>query len=106
MIWHYHDDDLPGPDAAVELEVRGLPTAAESVQVRHYRIDEEHSNAFTAWKRMGEPQSPSPEEYALLEEAGRLAQLAPPAGQPVAAGRLGLRFTLPRQAVSLIVVEY
>ena len=24
LVWHYHDDDLPGPDAAIELTVRGL----------------------------------------------------------------------------------
>ena len=28
MAWHYHDDDVPGPDAAVELVVAGLPAAA------------------------------------------------------------------------------
>ena len=25
MAWHYHDDDVPGPDAAVALAVGGLP---------------------------------------------------------------------------------
>ena len=27
MVWHYHDDDVPGPDAAVELEIAGLSRA-------------------------------------------------------------------------------
>ena len=31
LVWHYHDDDLPGPDAAVELLLRGLPVQAGSV---------------------------------------------------------------------------
>ncbi|HMF38188.1 MAG TPA: hypothetical protein VKF17_16200 [Isosphaeraceae bacterium] len=33
LVWHYHDDDLPGPDAAVELCLRGLPVQAGSVLV-------------------------------------------------------------------------
>ena len=56
MLWHYHDDDVPGPDAQVELTIKGL--AAGAAQLRHYRIDETHSNAFSAWKRMGSPQQP------------------------------------------------
>ena len=27
LVWHYHDDDIPGPQAAVELSVQGLPFA-------------------------------------------------------------------------------
>ena len=27
LVWHYHDDDVPGPDAAVELSLTGLPPA-------------------------------------------------------------------------------
>jgi xylan 1,4-beta-xylosidase len=25
LIWHYHDDDVPGPAAAVDLNLTGLP---------------------------------------------------------------------------------
>ena len=60
LVWHYHDDDLPGPDAAVELSLRGLPAQAGSVLVQHYRIDSDHSNAYEAWKRMGSPPRPTP----------------------------------------------
>ncbi len=60
LVWHYHDDDLPAPDAAVELRLNGLPPAASPVLVEHYRIDGGHGNAFEAWKRMGAPRSPRP----------------------------------------------
>jgi xylan 1,4-beta-xylosidase len=105
MVWHYHDDEVPGPDAALEVQLRGLPRARGAALVRHYRIDEDHSNAFTAWKRMGSPQTPTPEQYAKLEHAARLAQLQLPSRQQIEEGRLVLRFTLPRQAVSLIMVD-
>ena len=34
MVWHYHDDDLPGPDAAVELALAGLPADAGRGEAR------------------------------------------------------------------------
>ena len=30
MAWHYHDDDVPGPDAAVSLAVEGLPPSVRA----------------------------------------------------------------------------
>jgi len=72
MAWNYHDDDVAGPDAPVRLNVTGIPQAASRVLVRHYRIDRDHSNAYTVWKQMGSPQQPTAEQYARLESAGRL----------------------------------
>ena len=43
---------------------------AASVLLKHYRIDERHSNAYTAWKELGSPQNPTPEQMARLEAAG------------------------------------
>src|SRR5437016_1617104 len=67
MAWNYHDDDVPSPDANVRLNITGVPTGAKHVLLRHYRIDQKHSNAYTVWKEMGSPQSPTPEQYARLE---------------------------------------
>jgi xylan 1,4-beta-xylosidase len=35
LAWHYHDDDVPGPDAAVHLELAGLPADARNPRLRH-----------------------------------------------------------------------
>ena len=105
MVWHYHDDDVPGPDAAVQIAVTGLPVAAGEVRLTHYRIDETHSNAYSAWKRLGSPAAPTPAQYAALVAAGGLQPLAPPAAVPVHDSQVALAFTLPRQAVSLLVME-
>ena len=106
MAWHYHDDDLPGDDARVEMVLNGVPPRAGVLEVTQFRIDQENSNAFTAWKKMGSPQNPTPEQYAALEKAGKLARVEPPQ-EVVDNGRtVTLRFTLPRQAVSLITLEW
>jgi xylan 1,4-beta-xylosidase len=106
MAWHYHDDDVPGPDAAVKLVLQGLPAEARQARLTHHRIDEHHSNAYAAWKRMGSPIAPSREQYGELQAASQLALLGEPGSVNVAAGQLALEFTLPRQAVSLVVIEW
>jgi xylan 1,4-beta-xylosidase len=106
MIWHYHDDDVPGPDAAVELAVTGLPATVRKAQLVHYRIDERHSNAYAAWKRMGSPIAPDRDQYGEMEAAARLALMGPPATVTVNGGAARLSFTLPRQAVSLVTLEW
>jgi xylan 1,4-beta-xylosidase len=102
-VWHYHDDDVPGPDAAVALKLEGVNFAKANVQ--HFRIDQEHSNAFTAWKKMGSPQNPTAEQYTQLEKAGQLAALESRTAD-AENGRMNVAFTLPRQAVSLLVFKW
>ncbi|MFT4637322.1 MAG: xylan 1,4-beta-xylosidase [Verrucomicrobiales bacterium] len=105
MLWHYHDDDLPGSDAFIDLLIDGLSDNVKSSSLKHYRIDEMHSNAFSAWKRMGCPQKPTPEDYAKLEAAGRLAQLGESKEIPFGSESRTLSITLPRQAVSLLILK-
>lgn len=108
LVWHYHDDDVPGPAADVTLSLAGLeqPADGNDLRVEHFRIDDKHSNAFTLWKKLGSPQQPTAEQYAELEQAGRLAELkeAPPR-VAVEDGAATMKFSLPRQAVSLLVLE-
>jgi xylan 1,4-beta-xylosidase len=103
MLWHYHDDDLPGPDAAVTLKIPGLSPAMSSAKVTRYLIDETHSNAFTVWKLQGEPAKPSAAQYAELEQVGQLAKVTE---SPLSLKSGEISLTLPRQAVSLLVLEW
>jgi len=105
LLWHYHDDDVAGPDADVALSLEGLPVGDGRVRVRHFRVDRQHGNAFERWKAMGSPQPPTAEQHAELVKAGQLTELAPAAPLDVRGGKGSLRFALPRQAVSLFVVE-
>ena len=80
--------------------------ASKKVLLEHYRIDETHSNAYTAWKNMGSPQSPTPEQYAQLKAAGQLQLLTSPVWLDVDKGRATVETTLPRQAVSLLRLKW
>jgi xylan 1,4-beta-xylosidase len=106
MVWHYHDDDVPGPDADVALEVNNIPATAGPVRLRQFRIDQEHSDAYAVWRQMGSPEKPTPEQYAKLEQAGKLAALGAPETVSVREGKAAVRFALPRQAVSLLEFDW
>jgi xylan 1,4-beta-xylosidase len=104
MVWNYHDDDLAGPDAPIRLSIRNVP--AQRVLVHHYRIDEVHSNSYTAWLAMGSPQQVSRDQYAALEKAGKLEMLDAPEWVDTEGGVATLEFPLPRQGVSLLRLSW
>ncbi len=106
MIWNYHDDDVPGPNAPIVLSVQGLPANALRVLVTHYRIDANHSNAYSVWKSLGSPQSPAADQQGQLESAGQLQLLDSPIWLQNQLGTASIAFDLPRQAVSLIQLEW
>ncbi|MFH1883822.1 MAG: beta-xylosidase [Planctomycetota bacterium] len=106
MLWHYHDEDIPGPQADVKLTLSGLPIRSGTLQIRHYRIDQEHSNAYTLWKKMGSPQQPTAQQYAQLEKAGHLTQIGRGQSCRVDNHQVILELDIPRQAVSLLVFEW
>ena len=104
MLWHYHDDDLPGPDAEIELRLNSLEAA--TIKVREFRIDDQHSNAFAEWKRMGSPQNPTPDQYRKLEATGQLAPIGAEQNIALENGVALLKITLPRQGVSLVQASW
>jgi xylan 1,4-beta-xylosidase len=106
MVWNYHDDDVPAPDADVEVTVAGIPVGVKKVLLEHYRIDDTHSNAYTVWKAMGSPQSPTPEQYAQLKAAGQLELLTSPTWLDVSNGKVTIETSLPRQATSLMHLKW
>jgi len=106
LLWNYHDDDLPAPQSSVRLTVTHLRAAVKQCLMEHFRIDANHSNAFTAWKEMGSPQPPSAAQYEELQRAGQLQLLDSPAWTSVQNGSVETTFALPRQSVSLVRIAW
>jgi xylan 1,4-beta-xylosidase len=106
MLWNYHDAEKAAPGAPVAVTIRGLPKAATRVRLTHYRIDSTHSNAYTVWKAMGSPQTPTPEQMAELKARDGLELLESPRWLPVSGGAISVSTELPRQAISLLQLEW
>ena len=106
MVWNYEDRDRAGPGAQVQMSISGLPDSATRCVLRHWRIDASHSNSYAAWKRIGLPQQPSPEQVLLLQAAGQLEAVDAPSNLDVQQGKAAIEFQLPEQGVSLLQVRW
>jgi xylan 1,4-beta-xylosidase len=100
MVWNYHDDDLPADATEVEVVLKEIQ--GERLLLHHYRIDQNHSNSYEVWKKMGSPQDVSQVQYAELEKSGQLELLESPEWIPVTERKAVISFILPRQGVSLL----
>jgi len=70
-----------------------------------YRIDDEHSNSYEVWKKMGSPQNPTTEQIAELEKAGQLQIMNTPKKITVK-DKTEIKIQLPRQGVSLLKIDW
>jgi xylan 1,4-beta-xylosidase len=109
FLWHYHDNNLHFPDVAITATARNVPgvsKAGEKVKLTHWRIDNDHSNSYEAWVRMGSPQPPSQTQLGKLVKAGKLAMLhRPKTIRASKDGSFSVRTTLPIRGTSLLVLE-
>jgi xylan 1,4-beta-xylosidase len=106
LLWNYHDDDLPGPAADVEVGIASLPLNVAHASLADYRIDQTHGNPYGLWLQMGSPPNPTPAQYAQLQAAGRLATLDAPQSVEIEHGSFTTQVHLPREGVSLLVLTF
>lgn len=105
MVWNYHDNnDLSVPPSMVKLMIDHVPS--EKVLLNHYRVDQELSNSYTLWKEMGAPQNPTKSQIASLEKAGQLDLYTSPEWRSIKNGKTSLEMELPRQAISLVTLNW
>jgi xylan 1,4-beta-xylosidase len=100
LLWNYHDADVDGPSAEVHLAVDGL--LGKFVSKDEFGVDQTHSNAFTAWQKMGSPPEPEPDALHALERAGRLMRTSHDPRVVLREGVAEMNLIVPRQAVVLI----
>jgi xylan 1,4-beta-xylosidase len=104
MLWHHCDDWTVRGTRTVDLKLVKLPfQAGQTVEVRHWRIDGEHSNAYSEWLKLGRPEGPDAEQLARLKASQQLTLLEEPQQLSLdSAGSLQLSFDLPVHGLSLI----
>ena len=106
LLFNYHDDDMPGPSAAVRLTITGLPLSAGRVLVETFRVDTTHSNSFDVWQKMGSPQQPTAEQYRKLESAGQLQLDSSPTWRALDHDPFELPLDLPRPGLALVRISW
>lgn len=104
LVWNYHDDDVQTPPAPVQVRVDRL--TAHQIHVEQFRMDDQHSNAYTAWQKMGSPQHPTPKQYAELERDGMLQSMKEAQHIKPEQGTVQVNFDLPRQGVEVVKITW
>jgi hypothetical protein len=57
------------------------------------------------WQSFGSPTAPNEKQYNAMVKAGQLAELQPPATVALANRQANVSLQLPRQGVSLLLIE-
>jgi xylan 1,4-beta-xylosidase len=104
VVWNHADDWTTEGSRKVELRLENLPFAAgQQVELKHWRIDADHSNAYTEWVKLGRPEGPDEAQLAQLRKSQQLALLEQPSTVTVEqAGSLNISFELPLHGMSLV----
>ena len=103
MLWNYHDDDVASPAAEIALAVDGVP--AGRVHVQRFLMDAQHSNAYSAWQRMGSPEQPTAQQFMELQQAAKL-ETVDRSDSVAHDGRVELDLKLERQGVMLVRLSW
>lgn len=89
----------------VSLNVKNIPFNNGKVEVTHYRVDENHSNAYGVWLKQNRPSKPSDQQWEEMREASDLALLIPADTIDFSGAEYSSSFKLPRQGLSLILLK-
>ena len=84
----------------VEVALTGL--APRRYVLRHWRVDETHSNIFAHWHALGGTEWPTDEQWETLRSADMLDELEAAVSVDAPAGRVELGFELPQPGVSFL----
>ena len=106
MVWNYQDTIAQNPAMQARVVLRGVPGGVKQVRVREWRIDDAHSNAYTAWKAMGSPAHLDEEQTSKLEAAGQMQEVGTGRSVAVVNDEVSLEQTLPGESVSLYEVSW
>lgn len=103
MIVNYKSDriDSGGPDRTVELKVQSPWPKGAAAELRHWRIDQSHSNAYAVFCQMGRPKEPTADEIAKIKQRMGLEMMGD--AEKVTVGEtIDLKVMMPQNAVSVL----
>lgn len=106
LIWNFQDEFTASPAAEIHVRVEGLPKGVPQILLKHWRVDHDHSNSYTAWPKMGSPQNPSTAQYQSLQGAGQLQLMDSPRWVAAERDAIDLTFSEPVEGVSLLDLSW
>jgi xylan 1,4-beta-xylosidase len=106
LVWNGTlDQSKAGGDEALarRITTRVVALDATAYELRHFRVDAEHSNVTGTWERIGGGAAwPDDAQWAELAQADRLDELYPRQTVQPVAGQLVIDFDLPMPGISFL----
>ena len=103
MVYNYNQDVNDREVKKVDLSV--ILPSSKSYKLTHYRIDENHSNAYTVWKSLGKPLTPNDSQMNQIKSRQGLELYEPEKRIKPKNTRITIPLELPHHSVSLLVFE-
>ena len=100
LLWHHEDAWWTEGTAHVDLTLHGA--GSDDVRATITRLDGTHANTYAAWRAMGEPDDPTPEQIATIRATGVLSPEL--LAVQIGGDTLALRIDLPMHGVALIEI--
>jgi len=107
LLWNVTFDQTKARGSSVlerriSMNVAGL-APHQRFRLRHFRIDNVHSNVYGAWLAMGRPDWPNAAQLTELHRRDALEMISPQSSPDTdATGTMAVEFTLPMPALSLV----
>ena len=103
MVYNFNQDVKDRESEEADLTIR-MPSS-ESYRLSHFRIDENHSNAYSVWKSMGKPLIPDNDQINQIKSREGLELFEPVSTIKPVGDKIFIPLVLPHHSVSLLVFE-
>ncbi len=101
LLYCHHDDWDIKQTFDIEMRLENLPFDG-AVLVEHYRIDNNHSNAYSEWVRQGKPNYPTEGQRKAIVARSGLEYYEAPERVLIHDGKLLRSFELPTHGISFL----
>jgi xylan 1,4-beta-xylosidase len=105
LLYCHNDDWEARGEYQVCVEAANLPFEGSSVRLLHYRLDKDHSNAYTEWVRQGRPDYPTPSQTATIKSTENLELLEPETHVTLIDGKFKKTVSIPVHGISLLRIS-
>ncbi|MCJ7609154.1 hypothetical protein MUP00_05745 [Candidatus Bathyarchaeota archaeon] len=105
LLYCHNDDWEARGEYQVCVEAANLPFEGSSVRLLHYRLDKDHSNAYTEWVRQGRPDYPTPSQTATIKSTENLELLEPETHVALIDGKFKKTVSIPVHGISLLRIS-
>ena len=90
---------------SINTEISVTLPDSRPYRLTHFRIDENHSNAYTIWKSLGRPLTPDQDQMDQIKSRQGLELYEPARILTPANNKIQIPLTLPHHSVSLLLFE-